>query len=635
MAEVIGEAVFQLSTDASKFSAGVDKAGKQAQGLGNKLAKIGKIGLIGAAAGVTAVGVGLGVAVGKAAAFDQKMLETRSLLSGMTDTEFAAMKKAVLGVSSDFGVLAEQATGAFYDIVSAGVPAAQQIETLEQASILAKAGVASVGESTDLLTSSINTFGKSGLTATEIADKWFTVVKLGKTTVAELGASVGNFANDAVVAGASLDEVGAALALMTTQGISTSQAGTKLRQLFVELQKPGKDLETVLDHIKGQLGFGADEAFNLQEAIGEHGLAKVLATLEGGMGALGVTAAQTFGSVEASGAFVAVTGDNLEKYTANVEAMTGAQGAATEAFDTMNSGVTAQWDIFKNKLNNVLISAGTYALPLLSQALEWAANMLETHVLPAIDRFALWFEDNKPRIIAFVKDVWAKAKPFLEGFMSGLGLVWEAGKKLVEYFKANKPELIAVLLAIGAAIVVALGPVSLAVAAILGIITLAGIIKNNWGTIKAFFQGVWDGIKTTFKNGVNGLIGIINSFIRTWNALELKVPGFSQDLPFGKKFKVGGFTIGVPDIPTIPTLDAGAIVTEPTIAALAVNRKPEGVIPLDDARAGRMLRGETRLEFNNYGTLVGNEIEDFIKEGLISLDQRGFRSDRNAVSRAS
>jgi hypothetical protein len=54
-------------------------------------------------------------------------------------------------------------------------------------------------------------------------------------------------------------------------------------------------------------------------------------------------------------------------------------------------------------------------------------------------------------------------------------------------------------------------------------------------------SGMWDGIKYAFK-------GAINWIIDKWNGLEFKIPGFSV---FG--VDVGGFTLGLPDIPRLHT----------------------------------------------------------------------------------
>jgi hypothetical protein len=121
----------------------------------------------------------------------------------------------------------------------------------------------------------------------------------------------------------------------------------------------------------------------------------------------------------------------------------------------------------------------------------------------------------------------------------------------------------------------------------------------NWfeglpGKIKGFFkdaihwlegagEDIISGLEKGIKSGATDLANIIkapvNAIIRAWNGLDLKIPGFSIDthIPGVGKIGWGGYDVKTPQI---PLLDAGGIVTEPTLAMLAANRQPEAVVPL-------------------------------------------------------
>jgi hypothetical protein len=83
-------------------------------------------------------------------------------------------------------------------------------------------------------------------------------------------------------------------------------------------------------------------------------------------------------------------------------------------------------------------------------------------------------------------------------------------------------------------------------------------------------------------------VNAINFIIRKWNGLEFKVPGFNVP-GIGK---IGGVTVGVPDIPLLAT---GGIVTRPTLAVVG-EAGPEAVIPLN--RAGSMGMGGGGMTIN-------------------------------------
>lgn len=70
---------------------------------------------------------------------------------------------------------------------------------------------------------------------------------------------------------------------------------------------------------------------------------------------------------------------------------------------------------------------------------------------------------------------------------------------------------------------------------------VVGFVTGLPSRITTAASGMWDGIKNAFK-------GAINWIIDKWNGLEFKIPGFSV---FG--VDVGGFTLGLPDIPRLHT----------------------------------------------------------------------------------
>jgi hypothetical protein len=122
-------------------------------------------------------------------------------------------------------------------------------------------------------------------------------------------------------------------------------------------------------------------------------------------------------------------------------------------------------------------------------------------------------------------------------------------------------------------------------------------LKNNWDTIwngikttfdtvtdaligtfqnvKTTVLGIWDGMVSGIKGSVNAIINGINTVIRGINKFKIEVPGVSV---LGKTI-VPGFSVGLPQIPEIPNLAKGGIVSRPTLAMLGESG-PEAVVPL-------------------------------------------------------
>lgn len=183
---------------------------------------------------------------------------------------------------------------------------------------------------------------------------------------------------------------------------------------------------------------------------------------------------------------------------------------------------------------------------------------------------------------------------------------------------------------IAVAWLVAFGPVALIVAAVIAAVALiilnwdkvvafikgmvdflvglfegfARFFSDTWNGIMDFFKGIgraignigktlWEPIGKGFGAAIDFIKGIWNAFARWWNSIEIGIP--AVDLPVIGR--VGGFTIGLPDL---PMLAAGGIVTRPTLALIA-EKGPEAVVPLD--KAGSM--GSVTFNFN--GPIQGDE----------------------------
>ena len=70
---------------------------------------------------------------------------------------------------------------------------------------------------------------------------------------------------------------------------------------------------------------------------------------------------------------------------------------------------------------------------------------------------------------------------------------------------------------------------------------IVAFVRSMPGKISSAASGMWDGMKNAFKSVLNTIIG-------WWNGLEFKVPGIDKG-----PIHIGGFTLGLPDIPTLAT----------------------------------------------------------------------------------
>ncbi len=360
MAVSVGDAVLKIGVDTRDVDKGL-------KGLTNKIRKHQKaIGLAMAAVGGILVG-GLALSVRAAADFESAMREVNTMMQ-LTQDEFTIFSKSVQEMAAAMGVDAVQSAKALYQAISAGVPKENVLEFLEVATKAAIGGVTETEVAVDGLTTVINAFKLPMSDAQKVADIMFTTVKGGKTTFEELSASLFQVAPIAAASNVKFEEVAAALATMTKQGVPTTVATTQLRQAMVALQKPTDDMNKVIK----ELGFQSGQAM-LQEL----GLAETLNKLKAATSGSNEMLMKMFGSVEAGQAVMALTGKNAKTFANDLDAMANSAGAATDAFEEMEKSSARQMAKLKASFKDISITVGTILLPVLTSVVDILQPMIK------------------------------------------------------------------------------------------------------------------------------------------------------------------------------------------------------------------------------------------------------------------
>ena len=207
----------------------------------------------------------------------------------------------------------------------------------------------------------------------------FTVVKRGKTNFEQLSAARFNVAPIAAAAGIKFEEVAAAIATITKQGVPTTVATTQLRAAIQQMIKPTADMSAAFE----ELGYESGEVM-----LQEEGLSGALIILSGHVnGALGPLG-KMFGSVEALSGVLSLTGENAATFAEDLKATTeDAAGAVETAYDEMNKGVGRQFKVLFNDIKLMGEEIGAAILPILADIIE--------KLKPVIASFKEWIDTNK------------------------------------------------------------------------------------------------------------------------------------------------------------------------------------------------------------------------------------------------
>ncbi len=213
--------------------------------------------------GINAIGRAFSEATSDAIDFQRQIAAIQTISQGAF-RNFEPAAEAVRRVSDAFNLPLGEAGAGLYNIISDQIQGAtNQINLLEQAAVLAKTGLADLGESAALLTSTINAFELSVDKAENLSSLFFRTADLGRTTVEELGKSFGTVSTLAFEAGVSAEELAAAFATITINGVDTAKAATQLRGILNALIKPTDDLQKVFEEAGFSEGALAVETLGL------------------------------------------------------------------------------------------------------------------------------------------------------------------------------------------------------------------------------------------------------------------------------------------------------------------------------------------------------------------------------------
>ena len=342
------------------------KVGKSSGALGGAFKKLGGAGNVMAGnlaaglatSGAQAVTSFVSSSVDSFGNFEASLANVQTLLSDGQDvnTLFSEQLKAmaeeipVEGVTS----LAE----GLYQVLSAGVPASEALAFLEVAAKGAKGGVTDTFTAVDGLTTVLNAYALPASEANRISDIFFATVVAGKTTFGELSSAMSTVIPTASAMNVNFEEVAAAMATLTTGGLSTAESGTALNSVMVAMLKPSGEMEAAFE----KLGFETGEAM-----LESEGLAGSMALLAGVIESGDASATDLFPRVEALKAVFPLTGAQAETFAKNLDNMANSSGAAGDAFGVASDTHQSKMQLMSNSMENLKMILGGALAPALQE----------------------------------------------------------------------------------------------------------------------------------------------------------------------------------------------------------------------------------------------------------------------------
>lgn len=440
---------------------GLKKGGSATKALGEGITDLGRSMTLGLTVPIVAAG---GAATSVAASFDDAMSQVQGAL-GDASADMDGLRDLALQLGADTVFSATESAQAMVELAKGGLTEAQIKGGALAASMdLAAAGQLNLADAAATTVQMMGSFGLGAGDATRIANALAGAANASSADVSDLTQAMSQCSAQASLAGWSLEDTAAALALFADHGVKGSDAGTSLKTMLQRLSAPTdqaaeaiaayglsirdsngkmKDISGIADELTGKLGglsdaerdaalqtiFGADasRAAAILMQSGSEGLAKYIDATND------ATAAETMANAqkgELSWALEnmggAIESASIAFGTALAPAITavaGVIGDVAEAFATLPAGVQTGIAVvlaLVAALGPLLMVVGSVvaALPAISEGFAVLGGALAVPLAPAAAVVAAI-----AAVAAAIYAAWTTSETFRAAVMAGVDAI--------------------------------------------------------------------------------------------------------------------------------------------------------------------------------------------------------------------
>lgn len=521
MAFDAGAAVGRVTLNTDSWESGVKTVKKTFMDLGKAAAGVGGFFLDLGKKAVKGI-----VDATKAADEFQKGVANVSTLVDTAQVDVGGMAKELLLLDGALGE-AKDLTGALYQALSASVEPAKAVQFVADSAKFAGAALISTEKAVDVLSTSVNAYGAENLSAAAASDKLFSVIKLGKTDGQQLSSVLGKSIPLAANMGVSFDELGASIAIMTRQGVKSSQATTQFNSVLSAFLKPSTDMQTALQAIGFESGQAAVEQLGFKGAMdavidstggSKDEIAKLFRNtnaLKGVMaltGTAGEAYAEVLNEIENSAGTTQIAFDKQEKTFETLENQMGkiqliVGGVAKSFADELAVGAT---EAANAMIQFLLSGSGAEIISDILAGVSAAFEVIKTVITPLVDK-----------LLPSIKDLWTEVSTGLNQILSPAGDtagvfkvvsgVMVVGASVIKLFVTNVKNLIGNIVDLVVAISTSGGIIGKFFDFLTGKAKWEEVERQTQLTGRAFEQ-LKNGIVNTGKDAFEGFFEEVNSF---------------------------------------------------------------------------------------------------------------------------
>ena len=238
----------ELQLEASNWT----QAGKKLEEFGNKVTDISsKIDNLGSTLTTTltipvlAIGT---AAVTTGNSFEAQMSRVQAI-AGATKDELEQLTDQAIDLGAETTFSASEVAAGMENLASAGFTVQEIMDAMPGLLNLAASSGTDLATSSEFAASAIRGFGLEASQSSHVADVFSEAAARTNAQTEDMGNAMKYIAPVANTMGLSIEEVAAAIGIMSDAGIKGEQAGTTLRGALTRLTKPTEKMETVMENL--------------------------------------------------------------------------------------------------------------------------------------------------------------------------------------------------------------------------------------------------------------------------------------------------------------------------------------------------------------------------------------------------
>lgn len=378
----------QLQTQASKWT----QAGKYLEEFGNKVSKISsKIENVGnkLTTSLTLPVLAIGTAAVKTGNDFEAQMSRVQAIAGATKVELEKLTNQAIDLGASTSFSASEVAEGMENLASAGFTASEIMEAMPGLLDLAASSGADLATSSEIAASAIRGFGLEASSSAHVADVFAEASAKTNAQVEDMGNAMKYIAPVANTMGLKIEEVAAAIGIMSDAGVKGEQAGTSLRGALTRLTKPTDEMTAVMNELGISFYDNEGKMKSLTEMISMLQNATKDLTDEQEQNALTVL----FGTESLSGmtALINRGSKELDDMTKSFE---NCGGAASDMADTMLDNTKGSIEELKGSLESAGIAIQKALSPYIKDLAEYIKDL--------VDKFNDLSDEEKDNIVKTV-----------------------------------------------------------------------------------------------------------------------------------------------------------------------------------------------------------------------------------------